>query len=91
MALGSDGHSFTVGDKEDRSTEDLAKKWSKANQLVSANNLGYFVAHPLYIKLHELLKGTYSTYKVYFNELKSIELFFSIQISCQINSNQTFY
>jgi len=50
-------------EKEEKA-EDLTKKWNKPTQLLSPGNLGYFVSHPLYVKLHELLKSTYSTCKV---------------------------
>lgn len=54
-------------DKEDVKQEDLVRKWNKPTQLLSTNNLGYFPSQPLYIKLYELLKGTYSTCKVNMN------------------------
>lgn len=44
--------------------EDFGRKWNKPTQLLNTNNLGYFLAQPLYVKLYDLLKGTYSTCKV---------------------------
>ena len=49
---------------KDEKPEDLGRKWIKPSQLLSPNNLGFFSAQPLYVKLFDLLKGTYSTCKV---------------------------
>lgn len=49
---------------KDEKPEELGRKWIKSNQLLSPNNLGFFSAQPLYVKLYDLLKGTYSTCKV---------------------------
>ena len=63
-------------EKEEK-VEDLTKKWNKPTQLLSTSNLGYFVSHPLYVKLYELLKGTYSTYKV-INSINNLFLLFIV-------------
>lgn len=44
--------------------EEFGRKWTKPTQLLSSSNLGFFAPQPLYIKLYELLKGTYATCKV---------------------------
>lgn len=53
-----------VQEKEEKH-EELGRKWTKPSQLLSPSNLGYFGSLPLYMKLHDLLKGTYATCKVY--------------------------
>ena len=54
----------SAGLEKDEKPEELGRKWNKPSQLLSPNNLGFFSAHPLYVKLYELLKGTYLTCKV---------------------------
>lgn len=49
---------------KDEKPEELGRKWSKPTQLLSPNNLGFFVVQPVYSKLYELLKGTHATCKV---------------------------
>lgn len=59
--------SSVLGDKDEKvDKEELGRKWNKPTQLLSQQNLGHFASNPLYVKLYELLKATYSTCKVIF-------------------------
>ena len=53
----------SILDKEEK-VEEFGRKWNKPIQLLNPNNLGHFATQPLYAKLYDLLKGTYSTFKV---------------------------
>lgn len=53
----------SVSEKEEK-VEDVSRKWNKPIQLLNPTNLGFFTSNPLYMKLYELLKGTYDTCKV---------------------------
>lgn len=56
----------TVAAEKDQKQEkeDFGRKWTKPTQLLSQQNLGHFANNPLYVKLYDLLKATYSTCKV---------------------------
>ena len=61
--------------EKDEKIEDSSRKWNKPMQLLNQNNLGFFFPIPLYMKMFELLKSTYSTCRVRtfndgFNEIK---------------------
>lgn len=50
--------------EKDERPEEFGRKWNKPTQLLSPSNVGFFGSQPLYMKLYDLLKGTYATCKV---------------------------